>query len=223
MDDSGGTRRTEREGEVAGSTRMEPSTLQWTRDRETGGQTGKGDRVSVRSGEAASCTESEKELMADGGGEGGGADEKKGTGLIDDGDTHLEEPVENHLPEKAAQVFNPAVNVLPSPSTHKESETFWEMQSERSPFLGPRGVPQDYNQHSFQYDWTEDAPPARCKYTCLSHLSSPVCPHLSIPVFTCPRWTGLFQQECPEGRCVVDDIRTPLPLPGVGGVCVSAI
>lgn len=79
-----------------------------------------------------------------------------------------EEPVENHLPEKAAQVFSPAVTVLHTPSLPRESEAFWEMGSEKSPFLGPRGEPQDYNHHGYQYEWTEDTPPATCGRGCPS-------------------------------------------------------
>ncbi|XP_071325934.1 transmembrane protein 79-like isoform X2 [Trachinotus anak] len=184
MEDGGVTmtRQTEGEDEVVRSSMMEPSTMPWPGDRwaggQTGGQTGKGDRISVRSSEAASWTESERELMVEGerkGGVKGGSGENKGVGLIGEWPelrTHLEEeteePVENHLPEKAAQVFSPAVTVLPSPSSPRESEAFWEMESEKSPFLGPRGVPQDYNQHGFQYEWTENTPPARCGRGCPS-------------------------------------------------------
>lgn len=162
VEDSGGTKT--RPEEVVKSAMMEPCTLQWPADRQTGGQTGTADGMSARSDlslrEAASWTESQRELRAEGGGAGEGA------GLV----THLEEeeePVENQLPEKAAQVFSPAVTVLQSPSSPRGSEAFWEVQSEKSPFLGPRGVPEDYNQDGFQYDWTEDPPPAACKYTCL--------------------------------------------------------
>ncbi|XP_070768372.1 transmembrane protein 79 isoform X2 [Enoplosus armatus] len=170
MEDSGGMRRTKGEDEVVRSAMMEPSTLPWPGDRQTGGQTGKGDRMSVRSDisqrEADSWTESERELMAEGERKGGAAGEEEGVGLR----THLEEeePVENHLPAKAAQVFSPAVTVLHSPSSPRESEAFWEMESEKSPFLGPRGVPQDYNQHGYQYEWTEDTPPALCGRGCPS-------------------------------------------------------
>ncbi|XP_041799160.1 transmembrane protein 79 [Chelmon rostratus] len=172
MEDSGKTtmRRTEGEEEVVRSAVMEPSTLQWPGDRQTGGQTGKGDRMSARSDislrEAVSWTESERELMAEGERR-EGAGEEEGVGLM----TQLEEeeePVENHLPEKAAQVFSPAVTVLHSPSSPRESEAFWEMESEKSPFLGPRGVPQDYNHHGYPYEWTEDTPPATCGWGCPS-------------------------------------------------------
>ncbi|XP_065813657.1 transmembrane protein 79 isoform X2 [Labrus bergylta] len=146
----------------------EPSTMPWPSDR----QTGKGDRQSVRSDtslhEAASWTESERGLMVEGErGQGGGAGGGKQEGA--EPRTHLkeeEEPTENHLPQKAARVFSPAVTVLLSPSSPKESEVFWEMESEKSPFLAARGVPQDYNQHGYQYDWTEDKPPAACKGGC---------------------------------------------------------
>ncbi len=165
-------KQTEEEDEVVRSAMMEPSTLQWPGDRQTGGQTGKGDKMSVRSDvslhEAVSWTESERELMAEGERR-GGAGKEEGAGLR----TYLEEEEseENHLPEKAAQVFSPAVTVLNSPSSPRESEAFWEMESQKSPFLGPRGVPQDYNQHGYQYEWTEDTPPATCKYTCSHFLT----------------------------------------------------
>lgn len=42
------------------------------------------------------------------------------------------------------------------------------MESEKSPFLGPCGAPQDYNQHGYQYEWTEDTPPAKCGRGCPS-------------------------------------------------------
>uniref|UniRef100_A0A8C3ALJ0 Transmembrane protein 79b n=1 Tax=Cyclopterus lumpus TaxID=8103 RepID=A0A8C3ALJ0_CYCLU len=85
------------------SAMMEPATLPWP-----------GDRMSVRSDvslrEAASWTESERGEEA---------------GLR----TQLEaEPAENHLPEKAAQVFSPAVTVLHSTSSPRGSEAFWEME-----------------------------------------------------------------------------------------------
>ncbi|XP_008296949.1 transmembrane protein 79-like [Stegastes partitus] len=173
MKDSGGMK--QEEDEVVRTARMEPSTLQWPAHRETGGQTskqtGNGDRMSVRSDmslrEASSWTESERELKAEGESRGLG----KEAGLMGEGaglKTHLEEePEENHLPEKAAQVFSPAVTVLPSPSSPRDSEAFWEMGSEKSPFLGPQ-EPQDYNQHGYQYEWTEDTPHARCGQGCPS-------------------------------------------------------
>lgn len=228
MDDSGRTRQIEREDEVVGSARMESCILQWSKDGETDGpmgrQTGKGDRMSLTSGEAASCTESDRGLMAEGGETGGGADEKIGAELGNDGEgpnIHLEDPVVNHLPEKAAEVFSPAMNVFPSPATCRDSEALWEMHSEKSPFLGPRGLTQDYNQDSYPYDWTEDTPRGKCKYTSLFYPFVLIV--LYSPVFTCLRWARLFQQGWPKGGCVSYDISTPLSLPGVGGVCVPAI
>lgn len=160
------------EDEGVESAAMEPSTMPWPGDRQTGGQTGKGDRMSVRSDtslrEAASWTESERELMVEGERKRGGAKEEEV-----EQKNHLEEeeePTENHLPEKAAQVFSPAVTVLPSPSSPKESEAFWETQSEKSPFLSPRGVPQDYDQHGYQY-WTEEKPPGPCRGSCVNRDS----------------------------------------------------
>lgn len=172
MEDSGGakTRQAEEEDEVVKSALMEPSTLQWPGDRksagQTGEQTGREDGMSVKSDvsvrEAASWTESERELMAERGV--GGAREEDGMGLLTHQEEEEEEPAENKLPEKAARVFSPTVTVLHSPSSPRENETVWEMESEKSPFLGP-GVPQDYNHHGYQYNWTEEPPPASCKYT----------------------------------------------------------
>nr|XP_046254575.1 transmembrane protein 79-like isoform X2 [Scatophagus argus] len=174
MEDSGGTKTspTEAEDKMVKSAMMEPSTLRWPGDRQTGGQTGKDDRMSVRSDislrEAASWTESERELLVEGERK-GGVGEEEGAGLM----THLEEeeekePVENHLPEKAAQVFSPAVTVLHSPSSPREDNAFWEIESEKSPFLGPRGVSQDYTHHGYQYEWGEDTPPATYGQGCPS-------------------------------------------------------
>ncbi|XP_068178978.1 transmembrane protein 79 [Antennarius striatus] len=175
MDDSGGDQARRANGdEMVKSVAMETSTLPWPRDRQTGGQTGgqtgRDDRLSVRSDtsarEAVSWTESERELRSEGEQRGGGAEEE--VGLM----TRLEEededmPGENRLPDKAAQVFRPAVTILCSPSSPQHSEAFWEVQSEKSPFLGPRGAPQDYNHQGFQYDWREDAHPS-CVQNCLS-------------------------------------------------------
>ncbi|XP_040901292.1 transmembrane protein 79 [Toxotes jaculatrix] len=177
MEDSRGskTRQTEGEDQVLWSSMTESSTLQWPGDIQAGGQTAKGDRMSV---EAASWTESERELMVKeerkAGGKGGaGKDEE--VGLIGEwarSSSHLgdveKEPVENHLPEKAAQVFSPAVTVLPAPSSPRDSEAFWAIESDKSPFMGPRGVSQDYTHHGYQCEWTEETPPARCGWGCLS-------------------------------------------------------
>lgn len=167
-EESGGAKTTQVE-EVVKSAVTEASTLQWPGDRQAGGQTGKGDGASVRSDgslrEAASWTESERGLMAERERKGGGgASEEEGPAL----GTHLAEEVEeleeNQLPEKAAQVFSPAVTVLPSPSSPRGSEAFWESESERGPFLAS-GAPQDYNQHGYQYEWATERPPASCKYS----------------------------------------------------------
>ncbi|KAK2845230.1 hypothetical protein Q5P01_011889 [Channa striata] len=155
MDGSWTTRETDGKKEVAVSTWMEPSTLQWPGDKHIDGQTAKGNRTSVRSDETASWIESEGDRRV----------KIEGEGLCSS--THLEESVENRLPEKAARVFSP-VDTLPSPSTHRQSEVLWEMQSEKSPFLRPRGVPQDYSQHGYQYDWAEGTPPARYVQGCPS-------------------------------------------------------
>uniref|UniRef100_A0A3P9PPR4 Transmembrane protein 79 n=1 Tax=Poecilia reticulata TaxID=8081 RepID=A0A3P9PPR4_POERE len=109
-----------------------------SRETGTGGRT---DGVITRS-DASSWTESER------------GRKMERAGLIGEERCRLEE---NQLPEKAAQVFSPAVTVLPSPVASRDTEAFWEMESERSPFLSPR----------------QDPPPS----TCDTHLSvSPVCP-----------------------------------------------
>lgn len=160
---------------------MEPSTLQWPGDRQAGSETGKEDRTSLRS-DVLSCTESEGEKR-------GQANEKEGVGPM----TQLEEvPVENELPAKAAQVFSPAVTVLHSPSSPRESEAFWEMESEKNPFLGSQGVPQDYNHHGYRYDCIEDTPPTTCKYTIL-FFSAPSCHSQWVGLHSACRfqWGGL--------------------------------
>lgn len=80
--------------------------------------------------------------------------------------TDQEEPTENHLPEKAAAVFSPAVTILPSPSSPRESEAFWEMESEKSPFIATRENHPDYNHGGYPYEWTEEAPPPKCRRCC---------------------------------------------------------
>ncbi|XP_029359671.1 transmembrane protein 79 [Echeneis naucrates] len=138
---------------------MESSTLPWLGERQTGGQTSKGDRMTMRSSEAANWTESEKQLMVE--------EMKKGAASEDEGVEMRTQLEENHLPEKAAQVFSPALTAFPSPSSPRQSKVFWEMKSEKSPFLGPQ-APQDYNQHGYRYEWTENVPPARCGCGCPS-------------------------------------------------------
>nr|XP_040022311.1 transmembrane protein 79 [Gasterosteus aculeatus aculeatus]XP_040022313.1 transmembrane protein 79 [Gasterosteus aculeatus aculeatus] len=144
MQDSGGLE--EEEGGVR-SALVEPDTLQWPGSRPTG----KGDQR-----RSASWTESERGLMAEG--------ERRGGQRGEEG----AEPGGNHLPEKAAQVFSPAVTVLHSPSSPRGSEALWEMESEKSPFLDSQGVAQDYNQHGYRYEWTEDTPPGTCGRGCPS-------------------------------------------------------
>lgn len=163
MEDSGGTeaKRPEDGEELKRSAMMEPSTLRWPEDADgqARGQISKGDRVSLRSDvslrEASSWTESERALKA-------GKD--VGAGLTGEEKKLLEtEDGQNHLPEKAAQVFSPAVTVLSSPSSPRDTEAFWEGESERSPFLDPGEV--DYNQHGYQYEF-EDNPPSSCCHGC---------------------------------------------------------
>lgn len=213
------------EEEMVKSAAMEASTLQWPGDRQAGGQTGKGDRASVRSDgslrEAASWTESERELMAERERKGGGgASEEEGPGLRTHLEKELEELEENQLPEKAAQVFSPAVTVLPSPSSPRESEAFWELESERGPFL-TSGAPQDYNQHGYQYEWATERPPASSKYSFF--FCVPLSGGRSSDRSVCVRWARLSWQGGPKDRGVSGDISTLLPLPGVGGLCLPAI
>ncbi|KAM8869421.1 transmembrane protein 79-like isoform 1-T3 [Spinachia spinachia] len=153
MQDSGGLEEEEEEeGEGLGvrSALMEPDTLQWPGERQTGGQTGKGDRK-----RSASWTESERGQMAEG--------EMGGEPRGEEG----AEPGGNYLPDKAARVFSPAVTVLNSPSSPRGSEAFWEMESEKSPFLASQG-PQGYNQHGYRCEWSEDTPPGTCGRGCAS-------------------------------------------------------
>ncbi|KAM9309330.1 transmembrane protein 79 [Pholidichthys leucotaenia] len=163
MDDSGGTKKTtqgEDKGEAAAAAVTEASTLPWSADR----QMGKEDRRNERSApEASSWTESERELKAEGEKRGGGAKGEEKVGLNEE-----EEPGENRLPEKAAQVFSPAITVLRSPSSPRTSEAFWEVESEKSPFLGAQGVPQDYNHHGYLYEWKQEEPRAKCGRGCPS-------------------------------------------------------
>lgn len=136
-------------------------------DRRADGLRGKGDRKSIRSDtsihEASSCTESERALGAD------GKARQERPGLPGEGmplKTYLQKEEnlgENRLPEKAAQVFSPAVTVPPSHSAPKDEVACWEIESEKSPFLNYTGV--DYDQHGFQYEWTETRAPTKCKYT----------------------------------------------------------
>ncbi|MED6259194.1 hypothetical protein ATANTOWER_018423 [Ataeniobius toweri] len=169
----------EERAELKKSAMMEPCTLQWPEDRKTGGltdghasgQISKEERVTVRSDlslcEASSWTKRKQELKAEQGRRIGGAEE--GAGLTGEEMKHLkmeaeEEVGENRLPEKAAQVFSPAVTVLPSPHSPRNTEAFWEMDSKRSPFLGPQEV--NYNQHGYQCEFTEEKPPSTCNQGC---------------------------------------------------------
>ncbi|KAF6731909.1 Transmembrane protein 79 [Oryzias melastigma] len=125
-------------------------------DRRGSALRGKGDRKSIRSDasihEASSCTESERAL-------------RERAGLPGEGGPLKEESVgENRLPEKAAQVFSPAVTVLPSHAAPKDDAASWEMESEKSPFLNYTGG--GYDQHAFQYEWTERRAPTRRGLCC---------------------------------------------------------
>ncbi|CAF95040.1 unnamed protein product [Tetraodon nigroviridis] len=144
----------------------ESSTLQWPGDLQTGAQTAKDDRTSVRS-DVVSVTESEREALVN--------SEKRREGGANDKTvllTHLEgkeEPVENQLPEKAAQVFTPAVTVLRlTPSSPRENQEFWEMESQKSPLLVPQRMPHNYNHPEYRFDCDGATPPSTCGNGCPS-------------------------------------------------------
>lgn len=183
-EDSGGWKR--REGVEEGST------LLWSGDRQTGGQVQQqdvgetGDRSDC---EEASRTESQRELMVGG--------EKRRPGQEEAGlmrknlqeeeelmKRHLEEEGENFLPQKASQVFSPAVSVLHSTSLpRRDSEAFWEMESDKSPFLDHQETTQDHQhfQHGYQPEWDEDTPNQRCKQLLFSLVSFFLLPvHVSV-------------------------------------------
>ncbi|XP_015246759.1 PREDICTED: transmembrane protein 79-like [Cyprinodon variegatus] len=203
-EDSGGTdiKQPEEGEELKKSAIHESDTLQW-QDTKSGletagqarGQQSKGDRVSVRSDlslrEASSMTESERELKAGLRKRMKGAEE--GAGLSVECMEHLKmetvEPMENHLPEKAAQVFNPAVTVLPSPSSPRDTDAYWEMDSEKSPFLNPRDM--DYNQDGYQYAYEEE-PRSACNRVCSGRdaLKSSVSLVTSALLFPILVWGG---------------------------------
>lgn len=187
----------------------ESSTLRWPGDLRTnvatdrhasvetekpmGVGTDKDDRMSVQS-DVISCTESEREPIVKSERRGGGAGEQAETGVVSGLDTKEEEPLENQLPEKAAQVFAPAVTVLhSSPVSPRESRELWEMESQKSPFLVPQGIPH----HENQFDWEEDTDPStrRCTvHHCLwragggvDGVMTLVCPSVSVRCCCPPR------------------------------------
>lgn len=140
----------------------ESSTLQWPGDLQTGAETdrqAKDDMTSVGS-DVVSATESERELMVNSEeSRGGGANDKTPGPHLE---KNQEEPVENQLPEKAAQVFTPAVTVLhPSPSSPRDDQEFWEMESQKSPLLVPL---HNYSHHQYQFE-CDEAPHPRTR-TC---------------------------------------------------------
>lgn len=128
------------------------------KDGQTAAQTAKDDRASVRS-DVVSVKESEKELLVNSEKKrGGGADDK--TMLASQ---KKEEFVENQLPEKAAQVFLPAVTVLrASASSPRENQEIWEMESQKSPLLVPPGKPHNYNHHQCPFDSDEATAQSGC-------------------------------------------------------------
>lgn len=200
----------------------ESSTLQWPGDLQTGAQTAKDDRTSVRS-DVVSVTESEREALVN--------SEKRREGGANDKTvllTHLEgkeEPVENQLPEKAAQVFTPAVTVLRlTPSSPRENQEFWEMESQKSPLLVPQRMPHNYNHPEYRFDCDGATPPSTCSFTdhvCLwrgaGGQRSNAC------LSSCVRWEWLPLQGSPEGWRVPDVGSSLLSLPGMGWLCFSAV
>lgn len=206
----------------------ESSTLQCRGDlhadveagREEGVKTAKDDRTSVRS-DVVSCTESERELIVKSERRrGGGANEQDETVLLTGLNKKEEEPVENELPEQAAQVFAPALSILhSSPSSPMESQEVWEMESQKSPFLIPQGTPRCEN----QFDWEEDTPPSTCRHI---FVCGGQCRELDgVLIFVCPcvRWVWLPPQGRPEGWRVSDVSSNVLSLLGMGWLCFSAI
>lgn len=191
-------------------------------DRRGSALRGKGDRKSIRSDasihEASSCTESERAL-------------RERAGLPGEGGPLKEESVgENRLPEKAAQVFSPAVTVLPSHAAPKDDAASWEMESEKSPFLNYTGG--GYDQHAFQYEWTERRAPTRRKYPFFILLVVSVCraerggaiAHVSACLpFLSFRGSVLFRRRHVKDGRVLDDVSNNLPGPGVGGLCLPAL
>ncbi|TWW79868.1 transmembrane protein 79-like isoform X2 [Takifugu flavidus] len=142
----------------------ESSTLRWpgdlrtnvATDRLASVETDKDDRTSVQS-DVISCTESEREPIVKSERRGGGAREQAETGVGTDQDSKEEEPLENQLPEKAAQVFAPALTIPhSSPALTRESQELWEMESQKSPLLVPQGTPY----HENQFNWEEDTNPS---------------------------------------------------------------
>nr|XP_057908921.1 transmembrane protein 79 isoform X2 [Doryrhamphus excisus]XP_057908922.1 transmembrane protein 79 isoform X2 [Doryrhamphus excisus]XP_057908923.1 transmembrane protein 79 isoform X2 [Doryrhamphus excisus] len=77
------------------------------------------------------------------------------------------EPEENQLPEKAAQVFHPAV--IQSLSSSRQSETMGEIDK------SPQNVSQGFNQHGFPYDWREDTPQTTDGRGCPSRDNLKIC------------------------------------------------
>lgn len=175
--------------EMVSSAKLEPTTLQWQGDRgtplEDGSKGDKGRRAdtegegrsvhsecfSLHGGE--SRTESEREL-------GLGEKKRPGGGLTtlerepedlgpkkiqaerDDGEEGPD--AMNCLPEKAAQVFTPAITILKSssaPASPWNSEAMLDERVETSPFLGHHRTPPDGYYH--------DLPPERhskCGWDC---------------------------------------------------------
>ncbi|XP_075995011.1 transmembrane protein 79-like isoform X2 [Genypterus blacodes] len=169
--------------------RPQDSTLLWSGDRQTDRQTGGQERQQAvgETGERSDCeeasrTESERELMVDREkrrpeGEKAGLmgkdleeEELMKRHLEEEEELmkrHLEE--ENFLPQKASQVFSPAVSVLHSTSSHRrDSEAFWEMESAKSPFLDHQETTEDHQhfQHGYQQEWDEDTPTSRWGCCC---------------------------------------------------------
>ncbi|KAM4601437.1 transmembrane protein 79 isoform 2-T2 [Polymixia lowei] len=119
--------------------------------------------VSLRGAE--SRTESERELRA------GAEKRRRGDGWLQmerepeepgmrrRGEKELEE--ENLLPDKAAQVFSPAVTILHSaslPASPRETDAFWDMETEKSPFLGPH----EPSEVDYYHDWPLEGGGSKC-------------------------------------------------------------
>ncbi|XP_062320900.1 transmembrane protein 79 [Osmerus eperlanus] len=167
----------EEEEEMVSSAKFEPATLQWREDRDSEKGRDNGSEVTEKenAGGEGECRSVRSECLSLHGGESrteselGGGSEKarapeswletemprkrgvKGQLEIDVEDEEGEGGM-NSLPAKAAQVFNPAITILHSssdPVSPRESETFWNAETTKTPFLGPHGTPPDV----YYQDW----------------------------------------------------------------------
>ncbi|XP_056142535.1 transmembrane protein 79 [Lampris incognitus] len=167
----GGKKKQESEEHMVITANQEPSTLLceaerdgdgdcvWdTKNRESlGGEEGKSEeKRSVRSEcvslRAESRTESERELQTRGSKECNAEAEPQLKATVAKEEVEMEVEEENYLPEKAAQVFS-------LPASRRHSETNWDMETERGPFL---------TSHGYLQEWSPNEEPSKCACSCLS-------------------------------------------------------